>query len=290
MSIRKSFAQFVFLGLLAAAPVFAQAQPATLGGFPGPIGAQSQPQASTTAAAAAPAEAPPAGYVLGAEDVVDVEILGRPDFRTRARVDADGTVLLPLIGRIPATDRTARVLSDEITAALKSGGFFASPIVNVEITSFASRYVTVLGAVGSPGLITVNRPYRLSEILARVGGVRSDGADYLIVRPAEGPEKRIAVRALATGDATQDPFVTPGDKVFIPAADLFYISGQVNTPGPYPLRSDMTVGIAIAQAGGVTASGSDRRVQVTRGASKVKVDLGSKVEAGDVIVIGERLF
>ena len=49
-------------------------------------------------------------------------------------------------------------------------------------------------------------------------------------------------------------------------------------------------GKAIAQAGGVTASGSDRRVQVTRGASKVKVDLGYKVEAGDVIVIGERLF
>ena len=52
-------------------------------------------------------------------------------------------------------------------------------IVEVEVVSYASRYVTVLGAVGSPGLIPMDRPYRLSEILARVGGARQDGADHV---------------------------------------------------------------------------------------------------------------
>lgn len=256
-------------------------------------------QAPATAPAAAPAasavvdEAPAAAsadYLLGPEDVIDVEVLGRADFKIRARIGADGTIQLPLIGRVNAGERTTRTLEAEIARALRNGGFFANPIVNVEVSSFASRYVTVLGAVGSPGLLPVNRSYRLSEVLARVGGVRENGADYVILRRQNEPEQRLSIKALATGDLNQDPIVQPGDKIFSPVAELFYISGQVTTPGAYPLASDLTVRMAIARSGGLTPSGSDRRVTVTRNGAKVKLDLGDKIQPGDVIVVGERLF
>jgi polysaccharide export outer membrane protein len=221
---------------------------------------------------------------------VEVGLLGRSDFGGRARVQADGTIQLPFIGKVPAADRTTSELSDTVRKALQAGGYFADPVVTVEVVGYASRYVTVLGSVGAPGLIPINRPYRLSEILARVGGPRDGAADYIIVRSTDGAEKRYAIRDLSMGGADQDPRVQAGDKIFVPVAETFYIYGQVNSPGQYTLTSDMTVRMAIAKGGGLTESGSDKKVDVTRGGKKTKIAIGDKLQPGDVLFVGERLF
>lgn len=248
------------------------------------------PQSPGAADVARPQVGASAEYVLGPEDVIEVEVVGQPD-KLRARVYTDGSIQLNLVGKLEATGKTPKELGAEIAAALRAGGFYANPVVNVEISSYASRYVTVLGAVGNPSLVPINRPYRLSEILARVGGVRAEAADYLIVRPeADGPEKRYLIDQLAVGGVDKDPFVTPGDKIYAPVAEVFYVSGQVNSPGPFAIKTDLTVRQAIARAGGLTASGSDKKVEVTRDGKKTKLKPDARVEPGDVLVVGERLF
>ena len=255
-------------------------------------------QPDTSGAAAQPAlttpqsigESTSGAYVLGRDDVVTVSLLGRNDFGGRARIQADGTIQMPLIGKVVAAEHSTAELSETIRKALQTGGFYADPIVNIEVVSFASRYVTVLGAVGQVGLVPINRPYRLSEILAKVGGVRDGAAEYIVVRSATGAEKHYVIRDLATGDASQDPYVAAGDKIYAPPVDIFYISGQVRTPGSHPLRGDMTVRMAIAESGGLTESGSDKKVEITRAGKKMTVDNTAKIQAGDVLSISERLF
>lgn len=252
------------------------------------------PAYADQAAAAAPQADSSAGkagaeYLVGPDDVIEIEVVGQPD-RVRAHVYADGTIQVNLLGKISVSGRTTRQIGEEMAKALKEGGYYANPTVNVEVVSFASRYVTVLGDVGAPGLVPINRPYRLSEILARVGGVHQTAADYVVVRPENGPEKRYFITQLATGDVTQDPYVSAGDKIYVPVAELFYISGQVRTPGSYPLQTNLTIRQAIVRGGGLTESGTDRGVEVTRGGKKMKLDASAKVEPGDVIVIRERLF
>ncbi len=252
-------------------------------------------QAATPPVVPAAPPAVPSGpgsaeYIIGPDDVIDIEVVGQPD-RMRAHVYSDGTVQMNLIGKITVAGKTTRQLGSELAAALKAGGYFANPTVNVEVSSFASRYVTVLGAVGSPGLVPINRAYKLSEIMARVGGVSGPAADYLIIRPETGAEKRFMIDKISTGDAEQDPYVTPGDKIYVPVADVFYISGQVNSPGTLPMKTGMTLREAIARAGGLTESGTDKGIQVTRGGGKAtKMDANAKVQANDVIVVRERLF
>lgn len=230
-----------------------------------------------------------AEYIIGPEDVIEIEVVGQPD-KVRARVYIDGGIQMNLIGKVEAGGKTSRQLGSVIAEKLKAGGYFANPIVNIEVISYASRYVTVLGAVGQPGLIPINRPYRMSEIMARVGGVQERAADYLIVRPEKGPEARYQIDLLATGDASQDPYVAPGDKIFIPVAEVFYISGQITQPGTYPMKSGFTLRQAIARGGGLTESGTDGGILVTRAGKKMKLDGSAKVEPGDVIVVRERLF
>jgi polysaccharide export outer membrane protein len=232
-----------------------------------------------------------ADYVLGPQDVIELQVLGRADFNVRARIAHDGTIQLPYLGTIPAGGRTARDLGGEVAKKLEAGGYYANPTVRVDIVSYASRYVTVLGQVSRPGLVPIDRPYHLSEIVARVGGIGGDAADYLVIRGDKGAEHRYSIRGFATGDANQDPVVSPGDKIFIPKAEIFYISGQVKAPGAYGLESGMTLRMAIARGGGLTDLGTDHGVKVTGADGKVRrLKLSDAIAAGDVVFVGERLF
>lgn len=258
-------------------------------------------QAPAPGQAPAPAQAPaPSGpavgegassaYILGRDDVIEVGLLGRTDFGGRARVQADGTIQLPFVGKIQAADHTTSELSETVRKALQSGGYFSDPVVTIEVVGYASRYVVVLGAVGTPGLVPINRPYRMSEILARVGGVRESAADYLVINSADGKERKLFIRDLAAGGAEQDPYVKPGDKIYAPNAETYYIYGQIASPGNYPIAANMTVRMAIAKGGGLGESGSDKKITTTRDGKKVKLKLDDLVQPGDVLVVGERLF
>ena len=273
---------------LVMALVFGSAAQAAGPPAPGPAAAG---PAAGSAAPAPSADKPAQAYILGPEDVVEIEVLGQADFKLRAPIGADGTIKLPYIGSMAAANKTTDQLSNDISQALVAGGYFAHPILSVQIVSYASRYVTVLGDVAAPGLVPIDRPYHLSEILARVGGVKADAADYVVLRPQDGPERHYVISALAMGDSGQDPMVAPGDRIFSPTADLFYISGEVKAPGAYPVSSGMTLRMAIGRGGGLTDIGTDKGVKVTHADGKVdRSGLNDKIAPGDVIVIGERLF
>lgn len=289
--IKAAFATFL-LAIGAAAP----AQPPAP--LPPAAQAQIQAQAAGQTSPARPA-APPTqaakdvteGYVLGADDVVEVTVLGQPEFTTRARVKANGTIQLPFIGEQRLAGETALSLAPKIAERLRSGGYYAKPVVNIEISSFASRYVTLLGAIAQPGLQPVDREYRLSEIIARAGGLRESGADFVTLTRADGDQKNYEFDKLASGGPDDDPMVRPGDKIFVPEADLFYIYGQVNAPGVYPLKGGpMTVRKAVARGGGFNPSGSASRIKLFRNGEETKVKLDATLQAGDVLVVGERLF
>lgn len=252
----------------------------------------------TPAAAQAPAQAAPApaaetateGYVIGPGDVIEVSVLGQPEFTTRARVRTDGTIALPFLGDTSVQGKTALVLASEIGAKLRAGGYYAKPIPNVEVVGFASNYVTLLGAIGQPGLQPIDREYRVSEVVARAGGIRADGADYVVLRRESGEELRLPFVKLAMGGDADDPVVRPGDKLYVPEAERYYIYGQINAPGAFPLKGELTLRKAIAQSGGLTPSGSAKRVKVFRNGVEQRAELENPIQAGDVIVIGERLF
>lgn len=229
------------------------------------------------------------GYVLGPNDVVEVSVLGRDDYRARVQVQADGTIALPLIGTVPVANLNVSQVSAEITRRLVSGGFFSAPQVQVALTSAVSRYVVVLGEVGSAGVIPIDREYRLSEVIARAGGVRGAGVDVVTLTATDGTRTEHSVKAIATG-TVPDPIVNPGAKVFVAPAQLFYIYGQVGAPGSYPIDPDMTIRRALARGGGLTALGTERRLKLYRGDTTRKAALDERLLPGDTIVVGERFF
>ena len=260
------------------------------------------PDAESTATAAPPP--PPArvsesfpsvdaNYVLGRGDVIEVAVVGQSDYNARVRVTPDGNILLPLIGSLPAESKRPADVATLVSAALTKGGYFAQPVVRVDVVLVASRFITVFGQVGSPGLVTLDRSYRLSEILARVGARFAGGSEQVIITHADGSQERLSMLDIATGGADKDPLVATGDKIYVPGAanQVFYISGAVRSPGAFPVVPELTVRTALARAGGITENGSEKKVEIYRNGEKIKKpDLNTKVEVGDIIKFGERML
>ena len=275
------------------APATAQTAPA-----PAPSMAQ-RPQAIVQPVPAGPALTAPApaggtlvdGYVIGIGDVIDIVMVGQDDFKGRVTVQQDGTIQLPYVGTLKAQDKTLLQLGKEVAAALNKGGYYVDPAIQVTIAQVSARYVTVLGEVGSPGLIPVDRIYRASEIIARVGGLKPSGAETFYLRRDGGAEIALTMEQIARGGDESDPVINPGDKIFVPTAPTYYIYGQVNSPGTFVVQNAMSLRMALARGGGLTSLGSDRRITVVRGGVELKkFSLTDLIQKDDVIVVGERFF
>jgi polysaccharide biosynthesis/export protein len=238
---------------------------------------------------AAQAQATWQGYQLGAEDQIEVQIYGQGGATVKTRVKSDGSITLPLVGSVRAEGQTTQGLARAIEAKLKSGGFINTPIVNVEITTYASRVVTVLGEFNQPGQVPLDRPLTLSEVVARVGGLRAGASDTVLVRRASGRVERFALTAIARGEAA-DVTLQSGDGIYAAPATVYFIYGQIGNAGVYPILPQMTIRQALARAGGPTLAGSERKVTLYRAGKETDADLAGLVQPDDVLFVRERIF
>jgi polysaccharide biosynthesis/export protein len=243
------------------------------------------------ASAQAQGNGAPSAYLLGPNDSITVLVYGQSEFNVQTRVKPDGSIMMPLIGRVQAEGKSVITLADEITRRLTAGNFLRDPIVNVEVNEYNSRYVRVAGKVGAPGLVPLDRSSRLLDVLLRAGWVQAGGSEFITIRrAADGKEVSVNSTELARGSVA-DVQLQPGDTVFIDDAELVYLTGAVARPGAYPLKVGMTVTELLATAGGVGPTGSSNKVGLKRdGAKERDVDTQFALEAGDIINVRERLF
>ncbi len=235
-----------------------------------------------------------ANFKLGIGDTVSVEQVGRENSETHSTVSGDGKIVLPLVGEINALGLTSAQLATTIQEALKKGGFYTDPVVHVAVVGVASSYVTVLGDVGTPGMMPLERNFHLSDMIARVGARPGEGISVIVLTHANGESKRYTLEDIATGGSGGgDPLLVAGDKIYVPsvAAEMVFINGQVHSPGAFPLSKNMTVRDAIARGGGLTEMGSEKKLKLFRKNVQVSdVKLETPLQAGDILQIGERLF
>lgn len=243
------------------------------------------------ASLAAAQVAPDTGYVLGPDDSVQVIVYGQPEFGVATRIKSDGTIVMPLIGTIKAAGMTNITLAKAVTDKLTANGFLKDPIVNVEIGGYISKSVNVAGKVRSPGIYALDRPYHTLDVLLKAGWIQDAGATYVYLRRPGQPEMRLDVEGLVRGDESKDPLLRAGDTLYVPDADVYYMSGQVGRQGSFPMQPNLTIRQALVLAGGVGPSGSSNKVGLIRnGAKEVDSDTSQIIQKNDIIIVKERLF
>jgi polysaccharide export outer membrane protein len=237
------------------------------------------------------------GRVLTKSDVVTIKVVSQPDMDTTSRVELDGTVQFPYVGRIQAAGLTEDGLARAIERRLAARQIVNDPHVLVEISNFGAE-VSVQGQVGAPGLYTIDRTTTLSQILARAGGLRDSGETVVLQR--NGPHgrsvQRFDGRDIVSGRVNGDHiFVLNNDEIYVELAPFYYVYGYVSHTGEFQLTRPITVQQAISIAGGLSLLGTDWRLKIKRqsgGGQTVEVpaSLDDQVKPGDTIIVNERLF
>ncbi|MEY4094592.1 MAG: hypothetical protein RLZZ53_1791 [Acidobacteriota bacterium] len=275
------------------------------------------------AQAAVPAQAPPPtpttqtpslaspSYVIGPSDVLAIKVFNEEGLTGKYTVDSDGSITFPLVGRFQVGNKTTRQIEEDLTKALQPE-WLKSAQVSVEIASYRSRAIYVLGEVRTPGRYNIEGPMTLLEVIANAGSTTSAASNTIIVQrykdglaaavsaPSSSGDarwaevQRINLDELREGKLSANLLLQDSDMIIIPAAERYYVSGMVKTPGSYVLRAGMTVRQAIAEAGGLTERGSTRRLKVIRKVNgketETGISLSDLVRPNDVIKVAQRLI
>ncbi len=238
--------------------------------------------------------------LLGAGDIVRVQVAGQPDLSTALQVADDGTLAVPFAGPVAVAGKTPAQAAQQVAAALRSARILVNPQVTLVPDRFQSQRISVLGEVATPGRLPLESRTSVFDALAQAGGTTDNAADivYVIRTGPDGKVARLPVDLSGLGAAATAPLqvtLRGGDAVFVPRADQFYIYGEVRAANMYRLEPGMTVMQAISRGGGITARGSERRIEIRRRTSngrfiELEAALTDRVQPGDVIRVKERLF
>jgi polysaccharide export outer membrane protein len=253
------------------------------------------------------APAAPADYVVGPQDVLRIVVFGENDLTKSVTLDADGSFDYPYIGRVNGGGLTARRIAEEIARRLKET-YYVNPQVSVEVTTFRSQNVIVLGNVHAPGRYPLSGNRSVLELLAAAGSPTAAAASYVVVsrpagstprlphdEPGGGSSLKLTMAELQSGRTPPGFALRDNDTINVPKADTVWVTGHVRTTGPVVLEGEMTVMQVISAAGGATEKGAINRVRIHRQIEgtmrEIKgVKLSDAVKAGDVIEVPQRYF
>jgi polysaccharide export outer membrane protein len=251
-------------------------------------------------------------YLIGPEDVLDVNVFELDQLNRTVRVLADGNINLPLIGLINVQGLTSTQVSERVAGKLQNR-YVQNPQVNVLVKEFKSRQVSLLGAVARPATYPLAGRRNLLQLIADAGGLSSNagGVLYVFRQLPDGESARLSIplnELLIEGNPRWNIWLAAGDIISIPPEEAISVSilGAVRNPGNYklPVGDGASLLRAIAIAGGLNDRASKRGVQVKRRADTgeetiMKVDFGKILsgeapdvilQEGDVIVVKESFF
>jgi polysaccharide export outer membrane protein len=270
-------------------------------------------------------------YRIGVHDLLDIQVENAPELTREFRVTASGAFLMPYVGRVAAKGKTPEEVADYITTHLR-GEYLKDPKVIVRVKEYNSRAFFIQGAVRNPNVYQIEGKPSLLEIITLAGGLAENhGSVAYVIRkikqtesPAAAPtdaqsENRtggepfagsdsgpryemqsVNIGGLLRGHFDKDVFLEPGDIVNIPATDIFFVAGEVNEPGSFPLKEGTTLRQAIALAQGTkfnaaTSRGIIFRENLSTGKrEELRVDIGDimggkkedvTIMANDIIIV-----
>jgi polysaccharide export outer membrane protein len=199
------------------------------------------------------------GQPIGAFDLLAVSVYDAPELTRTVRVTEDGFIALPMVGKkFKATGLMPAELETSIATQLKDAGILVDPVVVVTVVEYASRPISVVGAVRKPLTFQAAGRVTLLDAIARAEGLSSDaGTELLLTRPSSGTEReliRIPVFQLMQMAKPELNYVLRGgEEIRVPEAQKVYVVGNVKKPGAYTVRdgTPMTVLKVLALAEGL---------------------------------------
>ena len=240
-------------------------------------------------------------YIVGEGDILTIKVFDNKELDTTVRVGGDGIINMPLVGQVKVDGMHVSAISHHIEKLL-ADGYLISPQVNVFVEEYRSKKVTILGQVNKPGLYELQGSISLLELISRAGGLTEDAGGQITIKRktniAEDDRKVINIemaRLIEQGETSLNISVVDGDSIYVAKAGVFFVTGEVESPGSYKYEVGSTVLKAITLAGGLTNHGAAGRIRIIRivaGKEVVlkNVAMDETVLQEDVVIVPETYF
>jgi polysaccharide export outer membrane protein len=272
---------------------------------------------------------PSEDYRIGSRDVIEISIADAPELSGIFAVSSKGTIPMAFLNTIEVRGKTIYEVADMIAGGLR-GRYLKNPRVSVTVREYNSRSFFVMGAVSRPGVYLIESHASLHTLLILAGGLSAThGSTAFIFRklkpeatnalaqqtstqadppPSEGgkpavPEYewfQVNINNFLKGEIKNNFDLEAGDVVNIPAADVFFVAGEVEAPGDFILKPGTTLRQALGLARGFKSVAAKDRGFIVREdpvsgkREEIKVDLGAVMDgkkpdvplmANDMIIV-----
>jgi polysaccharide biosynthesis/export protein len=222
-------------------------------------------------------------YMLGPDDQLEIYGPELTEFGNKpARIDSDGDVQVPLVGRVHVAGETVQKVEQDLNKMLST--YIRDPQVVVNVAEVRSQPVSVLGEVNTPGVHQVQGHKTLLEMLALAGGVRPDaGYSVRITRQLEwgciplpgalpDPSGQFSVaevnlrKIMEAKDPAENIQILPHDVISVPKAEMVYVIGEVKRSGGFVLGEHQTISVlqALSLAEGLQGTADARHARILR--------------------------
>jgi len=162
---------------------------------------------------------PPAGYLIGPDDVLIVLFREEKDMSGEVVVRPDGKISLPLVNDIQAAGLTP----DQLRTSLQETAtkYLQEPTVTIVVKTINSRKVYITGMVAKPGFYQLTGAMTVVQLLATAGGVQefADSKNISIVRNEGGKQISYVFNYkdfVKRKNLKQNIELKPGDTIVVP--------------------------------------------------------------------------
>jgi len=251
-------------------------------------------------------------YRIGPGDLLEIKVFELDQLDQTVRVSEDGSITLPLVGRVPVEGLTQEGVVQKLTGLLQAK-YVKNPQVTIFIKEYKSQQVAVIGAVEKPGSFELVGRKNLLQIISQAGGFTDQATDeiFILRSRADGGDETITIDLrdlLVNGNQQLNIPIEPNDVINVPVDRevRVFVMGRVNQPGAmtFKISEGVTLLQAVAQAGGLAEGAKQTAVVITRKERdgtehKIKINLkdvisGKKkdipLKEGDVVFVPESFW
>lgn len=205
---------------------------------------------------------------VGPRDVLEIKVLEDANITSRLMINDDGSVALNVVGKVQVAGLTSTQIESKLKALLEAD-ILTKATVSVQVVEFASKPISVVGAVVRPGRIGATGNTTLIQAITQAGGLAAGhGRELYVLRTGRnGLSEQVAIdidQLMVQGKPELNIPLAPNDLVNVPVDTpiAIYVMGEVMHPGKVDFRSSQTPTLlqTIAAAGGPTDRASKRVV------------------------------
>jgi len=158
-------------------------------------------------------------YVIGAQDVLDIDVWKEPELTRQVPVRPDGKISLPLLNDVQAAGLTPTKLADEIGDGLKK--YITDPQVTVIVSAINSQRVYILGEVTRAGAYPLLPGMTVLQALSSAGGFTefANSKKIYVLRQDKGKQEKFPFnyKDVVNGKKTQENItLDAGDTIVVP--------------------------------------------------------------------------